>query len=126
MSRMLAVGLVLTGLLAGCAGSGERAGGGARNVITAEEIRQLSVANAMEVVERLRPHFLQRRGPATFENPASTAVIYVDGVRRGGTGELRQIPASHAVSIEYISPADATTRWGTGHVAGVIHVRTRL
>jgi hypothetical protein len=128
--RTVLVAATLALTIAACGGSTPRAGqagpGGDRNVILAEEIIQVENATAMDVVQRLRPHMLQRRGPTSISQQENTyPVIYIDGLRRGDINELRQIPASTVARIEYISAADATTRWGTGHTAGVIAVSTR-
>jgi outer membrane receptor for ferrienterochelin and colicin len=112
--------------LAACAGSGPREVRGERNVITAEEIAQSNHANAYDIVLRLRPQFLQQRGGISIRDADPVyPLVYVDGMQRGGINELRQVPGSIVQHIEFISPADATTRWGTGHAAGVIYVSTR-
>jgi hypothetical protein len=118
--------LVCVGMLA-CTGSGRRADGGSgSNVITVEQMAQYPGANAYEIVQRIRPRFLQRRGQTSISNQESPyPLVYMDGMRRGTIDELRQIPSLILDSIEYISPADATTRWGTGHTAGVILLTSR-
>jgi outer membrane cobalamin receptor len=126
--RILLVAVALS--VAAACGTSPRAGSagaaGDRNVILAEEISQVDNATALDVVQRLRPHFLQRRGPTSIRAEVSSyPVVYIDGLRRGDVNELRQIPAGTVERIEYISASDATTRWGTGHVAGVISVTTR-
>jgi hypothetical protein len=110
-----------------CVAGGPRGAGGDRNVITEEQIReQAGTATAYDIVQRIRPHMLQRRGSTSLANPEPAfPLVYVDGMRRGEIHELRQVPASAVLRIEYISAADATTRWGTGHTAGVIAVQTR-
>jgi hypothetical protein len=125
---LLAATLALTTVACGSSTprTGQAGPGGDRNVILAEEIVQVENATALDVVQRLRPHFLQRRGPTSITQQDNTyPVIYIDGLRRGDVNELRQIPASTIARIEYISASDATTRWGTGHTAGVIAVSTR-
>jgi hypothetical protein len=123
--RTVVLLLVGAGLLS-CAGGGPRARGGSGNIITAEQMSLYPNASAWEVVQRFRPRFLQPRGQSSIANPdASYPVVYVDGMRRGGIAELRQIPVVNLETIEYIASADATTRWGTGHAAGVILVTSR-
>lgn len=96
-----------------------------RNLITAEEISAARGTNAWDIVEELRPVFLQARGPRSVRLATSDLpVVYLDGVRMGPASELRTIAAISITSIRFLSAADATTRWGTGHSAGVIHVRT--
>lgn len=125
--RMLTLVIVLAGAgILACSGSGRRVEPGSSNLITLEQINEYPNSSAMELVQRLRPRFLQRRGQMSIRNQESPyPVVYVDGLFRGGIDELHSLPAMTLESIEYISPADATTRWGTGHMAGVIHVTTR-
>jgi outer membrane cobalamin receptor len=125
--RMRTVVIILAGAgLLACSGSGRRFDPGNTNLITREQVDEYPNASAMELVQRLRPRFLQRRGQTSISNQHSPyPLVYVDGLRRGGVDELHSLPAMTIEAIEYISPADATTRWGTGHMAGVIHVTTR-
>ena len=113
-------GLGLTTLIAGCASSGQ---GGARRdpeLITAEELAQYPSLTCLEVVERVRPRWLQRRG--SEQNP----VVYQDGNRIGFAQDvLSSIPASDVESLKYLDSTDATTRFGTGHGSGAIEVTTR-
>ena len=119
---------VWAGTLAGCA-TGEAIGTRSRgsNVITAEEARETSAYDAYQVVQLLRPMWLRPRAAPSLTNPgASYARIYVDNVPlAGGIGDLRNVAAGDIFEIRYISPADATTRFGTGHAGGVIMVITR-
>ena len=126
------IGLILAGVWWTVAGACVRQGGtGARyrgsNVITAEEARETSANDAYEVVQLLRPMWLRPRAAPSLTNArGGYARIYVDNVPlAGGTRELRTVPAGDIREIRYISPADATTRFGTGHAGGVIMVLTR-
>lgn len=94
-----------------------------RNLITAEEIAGLNVATAFDIVRQLRPEFLRSRGTMSMRQADSEfAVVYMNGMRMGGPDQLHQIRATDVQAIRYISAADATTRWGTGHTGGVIEV----
>lgn len=111
----------VTALAAGCAtGGGE---GGPRrdpNVISVEELADLQSMTCYEVVQRLRPRWLQRRG--SEQNP----VVYQDGSRIGLAEDvLGGIPANEVESLRYRDSSDATTRYGTGHGAGAIEITTR-
>lgn len=113
-------------VLTACTGATRRGTGGDRNVITAADMAALDNMSAYDAVQRLRPHMLQARGAISLADPsAAYPLVYVDGMRRGGLDELRGLPISMVERIEFISPADATTRWGTGHAGGVIAVTTR-
>ena len=91
------------------------------NTITAEEIAQVDAGTAYDVVQRLRPIFLRTRGKAAGAEP-QFAVVYVDGVRRGGLDALRAVPAGSIRSIEYLSGPQATIRYGIEHGGGAILV----
>jgi hypothetical protein len=51
--------------------------------------------------------------------------VYLDGVRVGGLDELRRLRADTVALMEYMSPSDATNRFGTNHDYGAILVTTR-
>ncbi len=112
----------LTALTAGCA-SGGGAGGGTRadpNVITAEELASYTSLTCLEVIQRLRPRWLQRRG--SEQDP----VVYQDGNRIGFAEDvLSSMTVTAIQSMKYMNASDATTRYGTGHGAGAIEIATR-
>jgi hypothetical protein len=94
-------------------------------VITAQEIAALTVVDAYEVVEKLRPEFLRSRGPSSIRNARPDyAIVYIDGVRAGGLSELRRVPRGVIAEIGYMAAADATTRYGIDHSGGAILVQT--
>lgn len=95
--------------------------------ITREEItsRAQNVVTAFALIRRLRPNWLRARGQTSFTSgAASYPTVYIDEVRHGGLPTLHRIPTSEIQRLEFFSTADATTRWGTGHQAGVINVVT--
>ena len=105
-------------------GVGERA---FPNEILREEIlrRGITDPTAYDLIERLRPAWLLTRGQISFTNPGSAyPVVYIDAIRHGGLMTLHQITSNQIQRLEFIGTADATTRWGTGHQAGVINVVT--
>ncbi|HEU4995641.1 MAG TPA: hypothetical protein VFT29_12525 [Gemmatimonadaceae bacterium] len=51
--------------------------------------------------------------------------VYLDGIRMGGLGELKRIPAQGIHSIRHYTGTEAQTRFGPGHSDGVIAVSTR-
>ncbi|HEU5208265.1 MAG TPA: TonB-dependent receptor plug domain-containing protein [Longimicrobiales bacterium] len=119
--------LVLLALFVGaCASSGSPRSLSSRNVITQQEIESVNVSTAYEVVQQLRPHFLQGRGQTSIQDPGSSMpVVYVNGVRYGSPDVLRGMRSMDLREIRFLSASDATTRYGTGHVGGVIEVTTR-
>lgn len=104
-------------------GSGGTSRGGSGE-ITQADIEGTSALTAHDAVDQLRPAWLRARGARTIENPNPYATVYVDGLRRGELDELRGIPVTDVDTIDYLSPSDATTRFGLGHTGGVIRVTT--
>jgi hypothetical protein len=97
------------------------------NEIELEEIRARGGDDltAHRLIQRLRPAWLLGRGQTSLTNPeAAYPVVYVDGVRHGGLDTLVTITSNQIRRMTYTGAADATTRWGTGHPAGVISIET--
>lgn len=112
-------------LLACATTGGTRARSGA-NTLSADDIAELDVLTAYEAIRIERPQWLVTRGTGSFENPVpQTPVVYVDGVRMGDTDELRRIRLTVVQQMEFLSPSDATNRYGTNHTGGAILVTTR-
>ena len=128
LSRALRPATLLA--LAGCAAaaSGGDATPAQREVITRAEIEATPVTNAFELVRRLRPEFLQpyRRVPSQLAPDTQRfATVYVDGVRWGDIRALERLYVADLAEIRYLNGPDATTRFGIGHAAGAILVKTR-
>jgi hypothetical protein len=123
MKAILAVALLV--VAAGCATGGSGSNGGDRNVITAEQIAETSAMTAYDAIRTLRPRFLQSRGPTSLQNASATLpVVYLNSMRMGPPETLQSIPARDVILVRYLSPADATTRYGTDHQGGVLEVTT--
>ena len=98
-----------------------------RNVITLAEIQSATVptANLWDFIATSRPHFLRDRGVGSFRDTAPVrAVVYLDGSMLGDIQVLKTITLSSVKLIQYMSGADATTRYGMGHSGGVILLST--
>ena len=96
-----------------------------RGVITRADLDRAPYASAYHAIESLRPTWLYHQGNATFSNPNPLPIVYLDGVRTGDLEQLYLMSADDVDTITRLSPSDATTRFGTGHLAGAIDVRTR-
>lgn len=97
-----------------------------RDVVTREQIDQSAATDGYTLVQRMRPDYLRpQRGATSIRSPAQNAVVYVDGVRRGGPDVLRSLRTNDLEEIRFITGRDATTRWGTDHGGGVIDITTR-
>lgn len=98
----------------------------APNVITADQIATTQATNAYEAVQKLQPNFLVTRGPTSLLGTSSaTPNVYLDDVRYGSMPSLRQIPAQSIATIRMYRAWEATTKFGTGNMGGVIEVVTK-
>jgi len=126
----LLVFVALALILSSCATGGSDSSQGSGNILTADEIAEAHALTAYEAVELTRRRWLTQR---TLRAGASSAmgaertgpVVYLNGVRVGTLDELRRIRADIVQQMEYLSPSDATNRFGTNHDAGAILVTTR-
>jgi outer membrane cobalamin receptor len=93
---------------------------GSTNVITQAEIERTAATTVLEVIERLRPNYLQTRGAISMTQKDVGVVVYADGTLLGDVSALSRISAADVKRIEYLSASEATQRYGTGHVHGAI------
>lgn len=100
-------------------------------VLRPVEWQTLDYADSYTVVRRFRPWWLTGRRAGSYGidvgNVGEPYVkVYVDGILSSqGTRHLNAIAAQDVLEIRYLSPIDATLRFGTGHSAGAILVTTR-
>jgi hypothetical protein len=132
-SRFMRVTRVLAAaLLASALGRGETsaqqnrsadAEARASTIITAQEIREASVATALEAVRLFHPEWLTPRGQGAFGYAdASDIPIYLGTLQVGGAEALGRVTAASIASIRFINPQLATARWGEGHPFGAIQI----
>jgi hypothetical protein len=128
MRTVFLAALVLCVLPTACAtGSGsEQTTRRSRDVITFEELASQPSLSAYEAIQRLRPAWLQSRGPMSGGGATrSYPNVMLDGVMLGDINTLRDLRTDDVLEFRFISARDATTRFGTGYMAGVIEVVTR-
>jgi hypothetical protein len=96
-------------------------------VITEEEIVASHATTAFDAIQRLRANFLSYRGETSLRKGQSTPypTVYVDGQEYGPIAILRTIPASDVATIRLYRSWEATTKFGTGNMGGVIAITTR-
>ncbi|HEX2778636.1 MAG TPA: TonB-dependent receptor plug domain-containing protein [Gemmatimonadaceae bacterium] len=96
------------------------------NTITEDEVVASHSSTAFEVIQKLRANFLSNRGATTIYSKSSPyPTVYVDGMQYGDITILRTIPAEVVASITLYRAWEATTRYGTGNMGGVIAITTR-
>jgi hypothetical protein len=103
------VGVVMVAIvLAGCAsGSGERVRTDTSR-LTADEIMSVAGASTVhDVVARLRPRWLQTRGPRTVASGDPLILVFQGQTRLGGVEALRQVAPGTIALIEYHEGARA-------------------
>lgn len=96
-------------------------------LITEDEIDASRAPTAYEVIQKLRANFLSYRGETSLNrtNSQPYPAVYVDGQEFGPIGTLRTIPASQISTIRLYRSWEATTKFGSGHMSGVIEITTR-
>jgi hypothetical protein len=98
-------------------GSIPRSGGS--RVISGEEIQAATASNLFDVVQRLRPGWIQERAGAGGRGyPA----VYVGSQRHGGVERLREFDTSNVLEVRFFNAAEASSRFGRGVPYGVIQV----
>jgi hypothetical protein len=121
------VELAVCCFLAGCAtATGSSTGSVAYELIASAEVRDSESmdSSALDLVQRVRPLWLRPKVTSVTRG-AIRADVYVNGSPRGDLESLRALPLYEIEEIRYYTPRDATTYFGTGHMGGVIDVRTR-
>lgn len=142
--RSLSTTALLCGVLGGCgtrqstkALGPERSASGSR-VVTSAMIANWNVIDAFDVVERTGGYSLvgndrgevsvrQGRGRSSIVNRAAdTPVLMIDGTMMSSFDMLRRIRVAEIERIEFLSPSDATQKFGmSSSGAGAIIVITR-
>lgn len=115
----------VTLIIAACASTGGPDASSRFGEITAAEVKAATTtSDAYLLIQKLRPNWLRQRGVSSINNP-SPRVVYMDNMRLGGLGSLRQIPVASIERIRFLDSREATQRFGTGHVNGVILIFSR-
>lgn len=124
LPRVLTLAVALLGLQACAAGTTNSSSTSSSDVITQEDLEELERLTVYQAVQRLRPQWLRARGVDSFEQ-SNEVVVYIDGTRMGGVGELRRLNATQVAEIRHLDSRQATTQFGSGHPSGAILVLTR-
>lgn len=116
-------------LLAGTACTGTRSGvrGSNPDRISRAEIEASSAQDAYELVQRLRPRWLQTRGSRSL-TMSTGILVFLNDSRLGGLESLRQISKNGILSIRYLDAAQAIAELpgiGSEHAEAAIVVSTQ-
>jgi hypothetical protein len=100
------------------------------SLLIAEDLRKTDAQNLGDAIQRLRPEWL-RRGSARAANSMGTSrsaaeplVVWIDNNRAGGVEILAQMQISNVRSVQYFTPSEAESRFGTGNSSGAIQIVT--
>lgn len=118
---------LLLSLALACAPAHTAHGSVDSQLITEDEIEASRAPNAYEVIQKLRANFLTYRGETSFDRSKSQPypTVYMDGQEFGPISSLRNVPASQVATIRLYRSWEATTKFGTGNMGGVIALTTR-
>ncbi len=128
--RRLAFAALLV-LLQGCAASTSGARDGYdQNVITREEIQAAPASNLWDLINDLRPRWLQVIDSPNFGGGEARLLVYRDNVQLEGPEILRSLSPETAVELQFLDEMAATSRFSramsSGRIAGAIIIVTRL
>lgn len=114
-------------LLPACASSGGSSSSSRHDLITRDEIESVRASSLYEVVQRLRPRWLDVRGGDRSFETATGVVVFQGQTLLGGTAELRNLSPDMAGSLRYLDGPTASNSLpglGSRHVAGAIIINT--
>lgn len=120
--RLLPV--LITVILTACASAPGTPTPNNQDVITASEIEAAGVSNVHDLVQKLRPQWLRKRGEGSFFQQSDVAV-YVDDTPVGGPDQLESISSADVESLQFLDSRRATFRFGSGHEHGIILVKMK-
>lgn len=129
--RLLAASLLIVAplLMSGCASTGGSSSSRG-DIISEEEIEKWgpTFSSAYQMVEQLRPHWLQKRGTVSLSPGSSMVdyiVIYEDRNRMGDPEALKTIAAQNVKEIQRYTTGEAIQFGPPDHPHGAIVVRTK-
>lgn len=120
--------LLASTLLAACASGGGQAGlEDSRDPerISRQELQSQPTGNAYEAVERLRPNWLRSRSGTSAGGAAGSThlpAVFVDDLYFGTLESLSHFNLDGIREMRFWSAPDATTRFGTGYLGGIIQL----
>jgi hypothetical protein len=125
--RTLLLAAAVAFFSAACATTGDVEARGNPDLLTAQEIEASGARNALELIEHLRPRWLQQRFDRSVRL-GTTVLVYQNHTRLGGREVLRDIPVQGIHSIRYLGSSEAGRLPGAGsgsvHVDGAIVITT--
>ena len=128
--------LVLALVVSACSSSaGASRGGGGRDggaaatsrgnsrLIVRAELESFTGGSVFDAVQILRRRWTEAQTVSILSGPVYARVV-VDSTFRGELGELHLLSTENIETMRFLSASDATTKYGTGYLGGVIEVET--
>ena len=91
--------------------------------ISLAEIQNSGESTAFDVIQSLRPLWLNKRGAQSIQFDTDI-LVYLGTAQIGTLPSLRQIPAATIASMEFLDAKAANYRFGMGHPNGAIVIST--
>jgi hypothetical protein len=83
--------------------------------------------SVLVVMAVLRAVFVRCRGSNWLRDTTPpTAVVYLDGARLGSLEQMKSLSADRVSQIQYLSAANAQTRFGMDHTGGAILIISKV
>lgn len=98
------------------------------DIISDEEISSVAqnTSTAYDIIKKLRGNWFSYRGKTSVLGTSSAdPTVYVDDQAYGPISSLKSIPASQVTQMRIYRSWEATTKYGTGNMGGVIAVATK-
>jgi hypothetical protein len=130
---ILALALLVLSGAAACAPAATEGGAaaapssGRSDVISREELEANASLNMYDVVQRLRPRWLNTRGTRTTSGTQLELVVYQNLVQLGNVETLRQLRPTMAQRVRFLDAQTASASLpglGSRQVAGAIVIET--
>ncbi len=126
---MMVLAVASLGLAGACASNPRPGSGIAQDLITNEELNSVEGArNLWDVVERLRPRWLQVRAADRSLGLSTNVVVFQDQSYLGDVDILHQLSQDIAYDLKWLDGTTASSTLpglGSQHVAGAIVIYTR-
>jgi hypothetical protein len=99
---------------------------GQGNVVTREQLAATNSENLYEALEKLRPEWLNSRGPTSVTDATPTMPnVFMNGQLLGRAEFMREIRVLDITEARFWPAGQAAARFGMGHPRGVIELTRR-
>ena len=96
------------------------------SVISEAELDRVATLSVHDAIRKLRANMLSFRGQTSLRNTSSPdPTVFLDDQMFGDITTLKQISAAQVSEVRLYRAWEATTKFGTGHLGGVIALKSR-